>query len=201
METQPLDDPMMRAFSQEAADAPHDSYRWLREECPAAKSEMEGSTTWFISRYEDVMWALRHPDIFSSGAEAVEIGQEVPLIPLQVDPPNHSRYRRLLDPEFSPRRMAEIEPDARLLVNQIIDGFADKGAIDFHEDFATPLPSTIFLRLMGLPQSDLPTFLQWRDNVIRPDVEPGDFEGAARIREATGHEISAYFETAIQDRR
>jgi cytochrome P450 len=133
--------------------------------------------------------------------DAVSIGQEQPLIPLQIDPPDHTPYRRLLNPEFTPRKIAAMEDDLRALVNQIIDGFVDRDGCNFHEEFATPLPSTVFLRLMGLPQADLPQFLQWRDNVIRPDVPREDLEGAARIREATGREISAYFETAIEARR
>jgi cytochrome P450 len=88
-----------------------------------------------------------------------------------------------------------------VLVNQIIDGFANDDGCNFHEAFATPLPSTIFLQLMGLPQSDLPTFLQWRDNTIRPDVAPDDWEGAQRIREETGKAITAYFQGAIDERR
>ena len=53
---------------------------------------------------------------------------------------------------------------------------------------------------MGLPQEDLATFLQWRDNTIRPDVEPGDLDAADAIREQTGKDITAYFETAIDER-
>jgi cytochrome P450 len=188
-------------FSQEAADSPHGPYRRMREECPVARGDFGGTAAVFVSRYEDVIWAFKHPEVFSSSAEAVSIGQQERLIPLQLDPPEHAKYRRFLDPEFSPRRMAEIEPDARVLVNKIIDGFADRGECEFHEEFATPLPSTIFLRLMGMPQSDLATFLQWRDNTIRPDVEPGDMEGAARIREETGRAITEYFVAAIEERR
>jgi len=59
----------------------------------------------------------------------------------------------------------------------------------------------IFLALAGLPMSDLPTFLRWRDNTIRPDVEPGDLEGAAAIRAATAREVSDYFRAAIAQKR
>lgn len=191
-------DPMALLFSPGTADAPHDAYRRLQAECPVARAPgFSGEHTIYVSRYEDVMWALKHPEVFSSAAEAISIGQQERLIPLQVDPPEHAKYRRLLDPEFSPKKMAELEPDARALTNRIIDGFASRGECDFHEDFATPLPSTIFLRLMGLPGEDLTTFLRWRDNTIRPDVEPGDLDGAARIREETGHAITAYFADAI----
>ncbi len=184
-------------FSPQSADDPTETYRVMRERCPIGRGAL-GS---YVSRYEDVLWALRNPDVFSSDAEALSIGQENPLIPLQVDPPLHTKYRRVLNPAFTPGKIAELEPDVRVLVNQILDGFADRGRCDFHEEFATPLPSTIFLRLMCLPQSDLPTFLQWRDNIIRPDVSPGDLEAAAKIREQTGREITAYFERAIEDRR
>jgi cytochrome P450 len=130
----------------------------------------------------------------------MKIGEQ-PLIPLQVDPPRHTQYRRLLNPRFVPREIDKLEPDVRSLVRQLLDGFADRGACDFHEEFATPLPSGIFLALAGLPMSDLPTFLRWRDNTIRPDIEPGDFEGAAAIREATAREVSDYFRAAIAQKR
>ena len=101
-----------------------------------------------VTRYEDVLWAFKHPEVFSS-KDVVKIGNDVPLIPLSVDPPDHAKYRRLLDPQFSPKQMAELEPEMRKLVNEIIDEFIDRGECDFHEDFATPLPSTIFLALDG----------------------------------------------------
>jgi len=131
----------------------------------------------------------------------VNIGQEDKLIPLQVDPPDHAKYRRLLDPEFGPKRMAALEPDARKLVNELIDTFEDRGHCNAHEEFATPLPSGMFLAMMGLPMSDLPLFLRWRDDTIRPDVPDNDFEAAQKVREAVGHEISAYFEKSVEERR
>jgi cytochrome P450 len=154
-----------------------------------------------VSRYEDVIYTLKHPEVFSSAPEAVNIGQEQKLIPLQVDPPDHAKYRRLLDPEFAPKRMNALEPEVRATVNGLIDGFIDRGECDVHEALATPLPSAVFLALMGLPREDLPMFLQWRDDTIRPDVAPDDFEGAQRVREQVGHDITAYFETKIEEKR
>jgi hypothetical protein len=65
----------------------------------------------YISGYEDIQWALRHPEVFSSSADALSIGQEQPLIPLQVDPPLHTSYRRLLNPPFTPKRIGELESE------------------------------------------------------------------------------------------
>ena len=195
-----MNDPTTLLFDPGAADRPQDAYRQIRNECPVARVEgPAGDQTVYLASYEDAIWALRHPEVFSSGPGAVDIGQDQPLIPLQVDPPDHAKYRRFLDPEFSPKRMLELEPDVRVLVNQIIDGFVDRGACEFHEEFATPLPSSIFLRLMGLPQSDLDAFLQWRDETIRPDTD--DLDEAARIREGAAHNIGAYFEEQLEVRR
>jgi cytochrome P450 len=165
-----------------------------------ARTEFMGQTSVYLSRYEDVCWAMRHPEYFTSENEDMKIGEQ-PLIPLQVDPPIHTQYRRLLNPRFVPREIEKIEPDVRSLVRTVLDRFADRGHCDFHDEFATPLPSGIFLALAGLPLSDLPTFLRWRDNTIRPDVEPGDLEGAAAIRESTAREVSEYFREAIALKR
>ena len=77
---------------------------------------MFGDGVW-LTRYEDVMWAFKHPEVFSS-QDVVKVGNEVPLIPLSVDPPDHAKYRRLLDPQFSPQKMAELEPEMRKLVER-----------------------------------------------------------------------------------
>ena len=189
---------LMDLFSPGSADDPHPAYHAMQTQCPVQRSEgMFGGYSVNLSRYEDVMWALRHPEVFSS-KDVVNIGNDMPLIPLSVDPPDHAKYRHLLDPEFSPKKMAALEPESRALVNRIIDGFATRGECEFHEDFATPLPSTIFLALIGLPQSDLPQFLQWRDDTIRPDAK--NEKDAQRIREAAGHAISEYFETALVEK-
>lgn len=193
-------DPALEMWGPHVADDPHATYRQLLSACPVAHSNMLGTETVYVFDYEDIAWAMRHPEIFSS-TQNVEIGQEQPLIPLQVDPPLHTSYRRLLNPKFTPKRIAEMEPEVRALVNQLIDGFCDKGSCEFNDEFATPLPSTIFLRLMGLPLGDLPTFLEWRDNIIRPDVEFGDLDGAAAIRAETGKATNAYFVDAIAKAR
>jgi cytochrome P450 len=95
--------------------------------------------------------------------------------------------------------MAELEPEARVLVNEIIDEFIAGGECDFHEDFATPLPSTIFLALMGLPHEDLPQFLRWRDDTIRPQGHDEATIEAKRM--AAGKAIEDYFETKIEEKR
>jgi cytochrome P450 len=186
-------------FSQAGGDDPIEIYRMVHEQCPVARSQSAfGGHGVTVSKYEDVLWALKHPEVFSS-KDVVKIGNDVPLLPLSVDPPEHAKYRRMLDPQFSPKRMAELEPEARALVNEIIDTFSARGECDFNEEFATPLPSTIFLAIMGLPHSDLPDFLLWRDDTIRPAGRTIEEQEAKRF--AAGQAIEAYFERAIAEKR
>ena len=187
-------------FTPSAAADPHPHYARLRDECPVARSDMGALGVVLISRYDDVNDALRHPEHFTSAGGQLGLGEQ-PLIPLEVDPPEHTKYRRLLNPSFVPREISKLEPEIRDAVTGLIDGFAARGTCDFHEELATPLPSAIFLALMGLPMEDLPQFLQWRDMAIRPDVPREDLEGAARIRREAAHAISEYFKVAIADRR
>lgn len=193
-------DPGMRLFTRDAADDPREVYGRLRSDCPVARRSGNETAPATIACYDDVVWALRHPEVFTSVGEPIGSAEQ-PQIPLQVDPPRHTKYRRLLNPQFVPREIGKLEDHIRTLVNELIDSFAGRGSCDFHEEFAMPLPSGIFLALMGLPLSDLPAFRRWTNDTIRPDVEPGDFEGAARIREAASRQITDYFRTAIAERR
>jgi cytochrome P450 len=186
-------------FEPGVADDPHPVYERLRSRCPVARGDLAGHPVAMISSYEDVQWALRHPEAFSS-VTGLELGDQ-PMIPLEVDPPLHTDYRRVLNPRFTPKAIAPLEGEVRRLVRELLDGFAGRGTCDFHAELATPLPSGIFLALLGLPLDDLPQFLRWRDDTIRPDVEPGDVEGAHRIRKEAGRAISDYFRDAIAERR
>jgi cytochrome P450 len=182
-----------------ASDDPALAYARLRNECPVARTPgLTGDMTVWISTYDDALWALKHPEVFSSGAEAVDIGQSHDLIPLQVDPPLHTRYRRFLAEWFNSRAIAPLEPEVRKLVNELLDDIETRGSCDFHQDFATPLPSTVFLAMMGLPQDDLDALLRWRDDIIRPAA---DMHEAEVVRARTGAEITAYFDAQIDGLR
>src|SRR5262245_26877399 len=193
-------DPVRLLFTHTTADDPHPVYARLRQECPVARREGEGQGEVFLSRYDDIFWAMRHPEYFTSEEMPMYLGEQ-PQIPLEVDPPQHTKYRRLLNPEFVPREIEKHAPEVRSIVRELIEGFAPRGSCDFHAEFATPLPSRFFLPLMGLPREHLPLFLKWRDMNIRPDVDPNDFGAAERVRVEATREMSVYSRDAIETRR
>jgi cytochrome P450 len=150
-------------------------------------------------RRAEVEYVLHHPEIFSSAMEAVDLGQTVPLIPLQIDPPKHLKYRKLLDPIFAPKQMNLLEPDITRLVNELIDAFIDEGSCEFTTALAEPLPSSVFLRLLGLPLSDLDMFLGMKSGILRPTgADPAEMKAS---QQATAAEIERYFAEAIADRK
>jgi cytochrome P450 len=174
---------------------PQPMYKALRETSPVFRSPQAV----VLSRLADIEMALKHTELFSSNMDAVDLGNLRPLIPLQIDPPEHAKYRRILDPLFTPREMARREPRVTELVNQMIDGFADRGECDFHAEFAVPLPCTVFLQLLGLPLEDLHQFLKWKDGVIRPEGGPFSFEERRAATAPVAQQIYDYFNRAIDD--
>jgi cytochrome P450 len=143
--------------------------------------------------------ALRNAEVYSSGIEGAPLGNERPLIPLQIDPPDHHKYRKLLDPLFAPRQMALLEPQISARVNELIDGFEARGSCDFTNEFAIPLPSTIFLNLFGLPLSELPQLLEFNERTQRPEGTTGKEHLAYRA--ANARDVYRYFEAVIAERR
>jgi cytochrome P450 len=190
-------------FDPEVAADPHPVYAVLRSQCPVARSTFFDAPV--VSRYEDVVWGLRHPELFSSEMEKqMALGTERPMIPQQIDPPAQTRYRRLLDPHFSRRRMEELAPAIRSQANELIDRFEARGECEFDSEFAVPLPCGAFLSLLGLPLSDLGAFLEIKDDIIRPGRRKGaailPIPEATAIRAEAGRRIYRYFEEVIDDR-
>ncbi len=125
----------------------------------------------------DGVGAAEHPGAGRRGPEAtdpfssedlVEQGNTLPLIPLNIDPPEHVKYRRLLDPLFAPRRIDALETDIAARVNHFVDEFAERGSCDFTAEFAELFPSSVFLGMMGLPWDELGTLIELRDGLLRP---------------------------------
>jgi cytochrome P450 len=155
-------------------------------------------STVLVSRYEHVEAVLRNAKLFSSkfGDGLGGLGNDRPMIPLQVDPPEHKKYRVLLDPFLAPRQVAKLETEVTQLVNELIDRFAERGSCEFNSEFAVPLPCTVFLALLGLPLEDLDFFLRIKEGIVRGNGELS-LEKQFQARTAAGKECYAYFETAL----
>jgi cytochrome P450 len=152
---------------------------------------------------EATEYVLRHHELFSS-AGALDLGNVRPLIPLNVDPPQHTKYRRLLDPLFAPQRMDAIEADVTERANRFIDGFIERGECNFSQDYAELFPSSVFLGLFGLPWEELDAILGMRDGILRPGAADGEVEldpdKRLAVQRETGARIYDYFDHVLDER-
>jgi cytochrome P450 len=149
---------------------------------------------------EAVEQTLQNHEIFSA-ANIVQLGNVRPLIPLSVDPPEHKKYRRILDPLFAPKKMEALEGDIAARFNRLMDAFVDDGRCDFTKEVAVPFPSSIFCGLMGLPYEEIDVLLGLANGILRPGGETGTTpEESARVQRETGQEIYRYFDAILDDR-
>jgi cytochrome P450 len=146
---------------------PQGLFKALRDSGPVVELS---ETMVVVGGDSEVRHVLQHPEIFSSGIDAVEIGQVRPLIPLQIDPPHHKNFRKLLDPIFAPKNIKLLEEQTRRLVQDLIAPVVAQGHCNFHEVVAEPLPTTVFLQLLGLPVARAAEFIELKNGIIRPPV-------------------------------
>ncbi|MBV8984931.1 MAG: cytochrome P450 [Acidimicrobiia bacterium] len=192
---QPPSSPLLQSEPDPYALAhPQEMYRLVRG--AGAVVDLEGTV--LVAGDEQVREVLRHPEVFSSGIDAAHIGQIRPLIPLQIDPPDHKNYRKILDPLFAPKRVATLEDHTRALVGELIAAVVDDHSCNFNKSVAEPLPTTVFLELLGLPVSRREEFIALKDGIIRP---PGtDIDKRKKFVDETGQKIYAVLEEVVTAR-
>jgi cytochrome P450 len=187
-----------RRIAYERSARPREYYERLRASGPIDNGENPEEL--LVLRRGDVEHALRAWQDFSSDFGGV-MGSEEPIIPLNVDPPLHARYRKLLDPYFAPRKMATLQPAVQAHTNALIDAFIDRGSCDFSTELAVPLPCSTFLSLLGLPLDELDALVRWKDIMIRPEHVVADRDAAVQLQAETAMEIYARFGAEMADRR
>jgi cytochrome P450 len=195
------DDPFT-AMDPEMARNPQPVFKMMREE-PVMSVDLPSGKGILLSRKAEIDEALRHPEVFSSNMDAVDLKNKRPMIPLQIDPPDQRKYRKLLDPIFAPRKMTAMDEEVSALVNRLIDQFIDRGEVDFAKEFSVPFPSQVFLTLLGLPLEELDTFLTMKDGIIRPDHVTGKRYGskeAGEYQQKVADSVYDYFNKVLDQR-
>jgi hypothetical protein len=180
---------------------PHAFYTQLRDECPIARSEQHGGF-WMLAGYRDVYEALHETELFSSYPNPIPgemIASQRAVIPLEIDPPNHANYRRILAPFFTVRKIASLERDMRRIVNELIDPIIEKGHCEYVEAFGKELPTRVFLNFMGWPIEHSTMFLEWCEILMR-GIPGADEETNNRAKAETGAKVYGYFNEELSKR-
>ncbi|MGI9623804.1 MAG: cytochrome P450 [Acidimicrobiales bacterium] len=181
------------------------TYELLQDECPVY--HVPDTRTFFLSRYEEIYHVLRRTDLFLRGS-----GESRPLLkdneareyyaehgwpkrlPLAVDPPEHRRYRDMVDHFFS---VAGAETRRDLItatVNELIDGFIEHGEVEYMSAFAVPLPVRVITTMMGFPLDDIPRLKKWSEAWVAPfsgQLDVTEEREVARLSVEFQHYIAA----------
>jgi cytochrome P450 len=193
--------------------APWETWDRLREESRAfvASEAAKDWDVWTLMRYQDVHDALRAPELFSSRSvlhvyqgpkliDPAEADAVRGMIPEELDPPEHTKYRQLLTPLFAPQVIETLEPMIRSWCVELIEGFIAHGGCDLNRDFARQYPTMIFLRLMGLPKDGVGDFLEKVHDRIREAAQMG----LSETQSMTGAYVMAmaeYMNAVLDERR
>ena len=179
---------------------PHELFARMRAEAPVRWNETGAGGFWSLTRHDDVTAVSRDTETFSSHRAGIFLhpDQVAPLelnrnLLLFKDPPDHTKYRKILQTAFVPRTVRELEPLTRDRVNRVLDAVIEAGSCDFVDRIAVPLPLGVLATMMGLPDEDLPRLFTWTEQIEAAQRAP---EPNAALE--TFGEMAAYLHEQIQ---
>jgi len=185
---------------------PHEWFDTLRREAPVYWHEGDptfhgpqggASAFWAVTGYDEVVAINRDNAAFSSAERLVfmwdpdeESLEQQRLLMLNMDPPLHTRYRRLINKGFTPRMVGELESTMKKRTTEIVDRIADRGECDFVVDVASELPLQVIADLMGVPQEDRHRLFDWSNRMI--GAEDPEYGVTEEMAQHASMELYAY---------
>jgi cytochrome P450 len=179
---------------------PHPIWKRLRDEAPLYYNEQHDF--YAVSRFADVDAFSRDPKTFCSShgtvMEMITAERTSMEIMIFMDPPEHTRYRRLVSKAFTPRRMMELEGDIRTLCASLLDAQVGRSSFDYVQDFGAKVPAYVIAALLGVPPEERDKVRHWIDVSFTLDPEKGmynDVSAGAML------ELHDYMTGVLADRR
>ncbi|MEN3973945.1 cytochrome P450 [Emcibacter sp. SYSU 3D8] len=197
----------------EVQENPYDYYDVLREQAPVYYDP--NLKVYIVSRYDLLMEAIRNTDVFSNiGSQAPAEMRAPPPEVREIekrgwpkvntmvtnDPPSHTRYRKMVDYAFTPKRVRAMKPYMDEIANMLIDAFIDRGEVELIHEFAVPVPLYVIADQLGVPRDDAPKFKIWSDASVAPLglmlTDDEWIDSATKLLE-----FQKYFVNALDERR
>jgi cytochrome P450 len=179
---------------------PHPIWKRLRDEAPLYYNEE--LDFYAVSRFADVDAFSRDPKTFCSshGTVLEMLGPNKADMEIMIfmDPPEHTRYRRLVSKAFTPRRMKSLEDDIRALCARLLDGLVGSSSFDYVQDFGAQVPANVIASLLGVPPEDRDMVRELIDGTFHLDPVLGMYNDVSFAAMAKLHE---YFEATLFDRQ
>jgi cytochrome P450 len=176
---------------------PYPAYAQLREDAPVRRIERADGVMWLISRFADVRAALVDPRLSKDWRytlppeqRAAQPAAHIPMM-LLMDPPGHTRLRKLVSRVFTVRRMEALRPRVAQVAAELIDGLPTEGRVDIMASYAFLLPVLVICELLGVPPTDRDEFAAWSNAMVDDQSQDASMAGATALH---GY-LSALIET------
>ncbi len=195
---------------------PHEAWTMLRREAPIRRFAPAGGVKpfWAITKHADVVAISKNPAVFQNaprlgvfpGLEPFDDGPPPARHLINMDPPEHGRFRRLVSSHFAPRQLQRLAAPVERIANDVLDQFAGDGGereADFVSGVSATFPLAVLCDLLGAPHEDWPKLFQWTNETIGandPEFQQRG-ETAADTAERSRSELFQYFWQMIEDRR
>ncbi|MGQ0700612.1 MAG: cytochrome P450 [Panacagrimonas sp.] len=173
---------------------PYPMYEALRQQCPVGRSAQHGGF-YFVSSYAGVKKVFEDYSTYSSTTGVGIPPHPYKMFPIDLDPPQQTRFRRILNPAFTVESVAKKRAEVEARVNELIDGFIERGSADLALELVRPLLPAIVLPLLGVPSEDQPRMSAWIEYLTRGRAK--DLAGVAKA----GEDIGIYLMTLVAKRR
>jgi cholest-4-en-3-one 26-monooxygenase len=186
---------------------PHDEFTRLRRESPVLRIvEPDGPGYWGFFKYADIVTISGDNNLFSSWAGGTNIPDSPPdamamirTMMVNMDPPMHTKYRRLVSTGFTPKQITALTPHVRDITKRIVDDVASRGECDFVTDVAAELPLAVIAEMIGVPAEDHRKLFDWSNRLIGFDDK--EFNTSPEDARIAATEMFLYANEMALDRR
>ncbi|MDZ4837727.1 MAG: cytochrome P450 [Candidatus Melainabacteria bacterium] len=209
-QTSTLVDPL-NPLTPEFLENPYPTYHKMRDEAPVAWSEK--SKYWMCTRYEDIRAMLGDMAYEKQLQRWKQVNPLLKMVPevsalmksravwmLNMNPPDHTRMRGLVNRAFTPTMVKGMRPHIESIANGLIDGLEGKNEFDFVSEFAFQLPVTVIAEMLGVPKEDREKFKHW-SNTLTDTLEPSPNLDHLKKANKANEELYEYLRPLVQDRR
>jgi cytochrome P450 len=189
---------------------PYREWAWLRRHAPVTWIEHpDYDPFWAITKHADVIELSKQPDLFQNAPRLAVFSNKLPPPAeaevrhlLNMDPPDHGRYRNVTSKQFTPRVVQGLHTKVERITREVLDQAAARGEGDFVRDISAPITIAVIAEMLGVPASDRALLFRWTNEVIAPEDPEFQREGSAENTiEQARIELFQYFDALSRERR
>ena len=190
---------------------PHPEWTWLRKHAPVFWYERENvEPFWVITKHADIIEISKQPELFLNAPRLAVFTKDLPPPPegtvrhlLNMDPPDHARYRRLASSWFTPRAIRAMDEKVARVTREVLDAAGDVTSGDFVAAISARITIAVIAEMLGVPRSDWELLFRWTNEVIAPQDPEFQRDGAdaRETGDRAREETFAYFSELAERRR